>query len=160
MLPATPHGSYTPTSGILQWYVCPRGLTLWWGCYGLCLTHKPTELAHSFLFCSCVCFCLYGPFNCISFHKSSRQLSAFSLCSPSLISDLLVLSTIYLFLQSKKRRKKKCAALTRSPRDHLQVVGMLRFMFLTQTNRACLLLFILFLCLFLSLWAFQLYFIP
>ena len=27
--------------------------------------HKPTELSHSFLFCSCVCFCLYGPFNCI-----------------------------------------------------------------------------------------------
>ena len=39
---------------------------------------KPTELAHFFLFCSCVCFCLYGPFNCISFHKFSRQLSAFS----------------------------------------------------------------------------------
>ena len=27
----------------------PRGLTFtWWGCYGLCLRHKPTELAHSF----------------------------------------------------------------------------------------------------------------
>ena len=26
---------------------------------------------HSFLFCSGVCFCLYGPFNCISFHKFS-----------------------------------------------------------------------------------------
>ena len=40
------------------------GLTFtWWGCYGLCLRHKLTELAHSFL----VCFCLYGPFNCISF---------------------------------------------------------------------------------------------
>ena len=38
--------------------------------------HKPTELAHSFLFCSCVCFCLfYGPFSCISFHKFSWQLS-------------------------------------------------------------------------------------
>ena len=43
--------------------------------------HKPTELAHSFFFCSCVCFCLYGPFNCISFHNISRQLSAFSHCS-------------------------------------------------------------------------------
>ena len=32
--------------------------------------HKPTELAHSFLFCSCVYFCLYGPFNCILFHKN------------------------------------------------------------------------------------------
>ena len=26
-------------------------------------------------------FCLYDPFNCISFHKSSWQLSVFSLCS-------------------------------------------------------------------------------
>ena len=49
----------------------------WWGCYGLCLWHRPTELAHSFLFCSCVCFCLYSPFNCISFHKFSQQLSTF-----------------------------------------------------------------------------------
>ena len=37
------------------------------------------------LLCSCVCFCLYGPFNCIWFHKFSRQLSAFSLCFPGLI---------------------------------------------------------------------------
>ena len=62
------------------WLLCPRGLTFtWWGCYGLCLWHKPAELAHSFLFCSCVHFCLYGPFNCISFHKFSWQISAFSL---------------------------------------------------------------------------------
>ena len=61
--------------------------------------HKPTELAHSFLFCSCVYFCLYGPFNCISFHKFSRQLSAFSLCSSTLISALLVLLTIYVLLK-------------------------------------------------------------
>ena len=61
--------------------------------------HKPTELSHSFLFCFCVYFCLYGPFNCISFHKFSRQLSAFSLCSSGLISALLVLSTIYLFMK-------------------------------------------------------------
>ena len=51
---------------------------------------------HSFLFCSRVCFCLYGPFNCISFHIFSQQLSAFSLCFPGLISALSVLSTIYL----------------------------------------------------------------
>ena len=25
----------------------------------------PAKLAHSFSFCSCVCFCLYCPFNCI-----------------------------------------------------------------------------------------------
>ena len=43
-------------------------------------------------------FLSYGPFICISFNKFSRQLSVFSLCSPSLISTLLVLSTLYLFL--------------------------------------------------------------
>ena len=78
----------------------PRGLTFtWWGCYVLCFWHKPTELAHSFLFCSCVYFCLNCPFNCISFHKFSRQLSAFSLSSCGLISALLVLSTLYLFMK-------------------------------------------------------------
>ena len=35
-----------------------------------------------------------GPFTCISIHKFSHQLSVFSLCSPSLISASLVLSTI------------------------------------------------------------------
>ena len=33
------------------------GLTvMWWGHYGFYIWHKPTELAHSFLFCSCVYF--------------------------------------------------------------------------------------------------------
>ena len=78
----------------------PPGLTFtWWGCYSLCPRHKPTKLAHCFLFCSCVCFCLHGPLNCISFHKFSRQLSAFSLRSSSLISALLVLLTMYLFIK-------------------------------------------------------------
>ena len=37
----------------------PRGLTFtWWGCYGLCVQRKPTELVHSVLFCSCVYFSL------------------------------------------------------------------------------------------------------
>ena len=73
----------------------PRGLPFsWWGCYDLCHRHKPAKLAHSFLFCSCICFCLYGPFNSISFHKVSRQLFAFSLRSSGLISALLILSTI------------------------------------------------------------------
>ena len=44
-------------------------------------------------------FLSYGPFTCISFHKFSRHLSVFSLCSPSLISASLVLSTIYIFLK-------------------------------------------------------------
>ena len=73
------------------------GLTFtWWGCHGLCLRHKLTELAHSFLFCFCVCFYLYGPFNFISFLEFSRQLCVFSLSSFGLISALLVLSTVYL----------------------------------------------------------------
>ena len=39
---------------------CPGGLTFTWlGCYFLCLWHEPTQLAHSFLVGSCVCFCLY-----------------------------------------------------------------------------------------------------
>ena len=43
-----------------------------WHC-GLCLWHKPPKLAHSFLFCFYMYFCLYGPFNCISFHQFSQQ---------------------------------------------------------------------------------------
>ena len=79
-----------------RWYcVCtsscdpsPRGLTFsWWGSHGLC--HRPTKLAQSFLLCSCVCFCLYGPFDSVSFHKFSRQLFAFSLRSSGLNSALL-----------------------------------------------------------------------
>ena len=62
-----------------------RGLTFtWWGCYGSCLRHKPTELAHSFYSVLASVSAFYGPFNCISFHKFSRQLSAFSLCSSGL----------------------------------------------------------------------------
>ena len=79
----------------------PRGLSFsWWGRYGLCLRYKPTELVPSlFLFFSCVYFCLYGPFNCILFHKFSRQLAVLSLCSFGLISVLFVLLTIYLFMK-------------------------------------------------------------
>ena len=77
--------------------ISTRGLTFtWWGCYALCFRHKPTVLAHSFLFCVC---CLYGPSNCISFPKFSRQLSAFLLCCSGYISALLFLSIIYLFMK-------------------------------------------------------------
>ena len=61
--------------------------------------HKPTELAHFILFRSCFCFGLYGSLNCISFHKFSWQLSAFSLCSSSPISALLVPSITYIFMK-------------------------------------------------------------
>ena len=36
----------------------------------------------------------YGLFNCISFHKFSRHLSVFSLCSSGLISALFVLVSL------------------------------------------------------------------
>ena len=88
---------YTPFLHIPTVYKKLRHVS-WWGCYGLCLRRKPTKLAHS-LFCSCVCFCLYGPFTCILFHEFSWQLSAFSLCSSGLISALLVLSTLYLLMK-------------------------------------------------------------
>ena len=92
---------YWEMQNIWSWScACSHGLTFrWWSCCGLCLWHKPFELAHSFLFCSFVCFCLYGPFKCISFHTFSRQLSAFSLCSSGLMSALLVVTTVYLFMK-------------------------------------------------------------
>ena len=79
---------------------CPRVLTFtWWGCCGLCFLHKPNELAHSFLFCFCAYLCIHGPFNCVSIHKFSRQLSVFSLCSSGFSSALSVLWTMYLFVE-------------------------------------------------------------
>ena len=77
-----------------------QGLTFtWWDVAVYAFWHKPTEPAHSFLVCSCLYFCLYGPFNCTAFHKFSRQLSAFSLCCSGLISACLALSTMYLFMK-------------------------------------------------------------
>ena len=80
--------------------VSPRFLLTftWWGCYGLSFWHKPTELAHSFLFISCVCFCLYGPFNCIS-SINSPDNSPLSHCSSGLISAVLVKSIMYLCMK-------------------------------------------------------------
>ena len=81
---------HAPPPGSLSVCDHPRGFTFTgWGSCGLCQRHKSTELAHSFLFCSCVYFCLYCPFNCISFHKFSRQLSPLS------HSPLLVLIVSY-----------------------------------------------------------------
>ena len=91
---------WSPTLWTTTFYGVPMGSPSHGGnVVVLCLWHIPSELAHSFLFCSCVCFYLYGPFNCISFHKFSWQNSASSFCSSDLISALLVLSTIYLFMK-------------------------------------------------------------
>ena len=46
-----------------------------------------------------VYFCLYGPFNHISFHRFSRQLSAFSPYSSGPVSALWVHSTVDLFME-------------------------------------------------------------
>ena len=67
-----------------------------------------------------------GPFNLISFHKSSRQLPAFSLCSSGLISAFLLLSAVCLFMK-----------VSLSPWAHLHMVGMLLVTFLTESSRAC-----------------------
>ena len=83
------------------YYVCDS-TPLWsffFSLCDLCFWHKPSKLANSLLFCSCIYFCLYGLFNCVPFHKFFRRLSAFSLCSSGFISALLVLSTIYLFMK-------------------------------------------------------------
>ena len=61
--------------------------------------NKQSLLLPFFKFCSCVYFCLYGLFNCISFRKFSLQLSVFWFCSSGLISTLLVFSTVCLFMK-------------------------------------------------------------
>ena len=60
--------------------------------------HSPLQAKLNGTYCLILCayFCPYGPFNCISFHKFSAQLSVFSHCSSCIISALLVLSTMYL----------------------------------------------------------------
>ena len=81
-------------------YLCGSllsGFFTWWGCCGLCFWRQPSELAHSFLFCSCVCFCLYGPFDCISFHKFSRTALRFLTVLPVLLLSFLVLSMVYIY---------------------------------------------------------------
>ena len=59
--------------------------------------HKPAELSHSYLFCSCVRFCLCGPFNCISFNKFSLQLSVFWLFSLSYLCLTGPFNDIFLY---------------------------------------------------------------
>ena len=79
--------------------ISPHGFTVtWWTCYGLCLWRKLTQLAHSFLFCSCVYYCFHGLFNCISFIYISQQLSVFLFCFLGLNSVWLVLSSLHLSL--------------------------------------------------------------
>ena len=80
----------------------PHGLTFpWWGCYGLCLKHKSTELAHSFFFkfCSCVYFSLFA-LSTVFLSINSPDKSPFShSVLPILSLALLVLSTVCLLMK-------------------------------------------------------------
>ena len=61
---------------VWSWTALSRELTFtWWGCCGLCLWHKPTELALSFLFCACVCICLSGWSHCDILYVSAGSPS-------------------------------------------------------------------------------------
>ena len=66
---------------LLHRAVCrPRGLSFtWWDVVVYVSDINQLSMPTPFPpFCSCVCFCLYGPFNRSSVHKFSRQFSAFS----------------------------------------------------------------------------------
>ena len=68
--------------------------------------------------------------------------------------------SIYMSVDASVYDCECMTSIKSSQRAHLLVVEMLRFMSLTKSSLACPLLFILFLCLLLSLWPFQLYFSP
>ena len=75
-----------------------RGLTFtWWGCYGLCLTHKPTELAHSF-YSVLVSVSVFMALSTVFHSMNSPYNSPLSHTVLRLTPALLVLSTIYLFV--------------------------------------------------------------
>ena len=74
----------------------PRGLTFtWWGRYGSCLRHEPTELAHSFCFVP-VSISVFIALSTV-FHSLNSPDNF--LLSHSVLPVLLVLSTICLFMK-------------------------------------------------------------
>ena len=78
-----------------------RLIFTWWRCCGLCLSHKPTELAHSFFIVFLCLFKSLWPFQLyFYFINSPDNTRAFSLCSSGLISALVVLSAIYLCMKA------------------------------------------------------------
>ena len=97
MFPDKLHVSSSPDG--FPHYAVPAGSPSRGGDAGVYVWHKPTELAHTFSFCSCVYFYLYDPFNCISFQTFSWHFSSFQFCSSGLNSALFVLSTIYHFMK-------------------------------------------------------------
>ena len=73
--------------GILPLRQLPHGVTSTWSIcqvYVFCNINQP-NLSTPFPL-TCAYFCLFGPFNYISFHKLSQQFSAFSHCSSDLVS--------------------------------------------------------------------------
>ena len=73
----------------------PRGLTFsWWGCYDLCLRHKPAKLAHSF-YSVLVPVSVFIALSTVFQSINSPDTSPLCHFSSGLI---LVLSTIYLFM--------------------------------------------------------------
>ena len=91
------HHSHTETSSVLS--TSPRAHLRVVGMLRFMSDTNQPSLPTPFYSVLVSVFCLHGPFNCISFHKFSRQLSVFSFCSSGLISALLVLSTEYLFMK-------------------------------------------------------------
>ena len=85
---------------ILVFFPCPHGLTFkWWGCCGLCLWHKPTELDHSFLFSPCV-FSVFIALSTVFHYINSPDNSLLShSVLPVLFLPYLVLSAIHLFMK-------------------------------------------------------------
>ena len=77
---------------------------------------------------------------------------------PAVVSELCL--TLFLLLFTRHLYWLILRLLYLSPRAHLHVVGMLRFISKTYSNRACPLLFILLASVSPFLWPFQLYFIP
>ena len=77
---------------LTYYLIVPAGSPSRGGDVTVYVAYKPTELAHSFLFCSCVDFCLYGPFN--YFHSINSPDN-----SPISHSVLPVLCLSYWFSQ-------------------------------------------------------------
>ena len=78
-----------------------HGLTfLWWGCYGFCLRHKLSKLAHFFKKSVLVSVFVSMALSTVFHSINSPDISSLShCCSSGLISALLVLSTKYSFMK-------------------------------------------------------------
>ena len=80
--------------------VRPHGFTFtWWGFGGLCQRHKPTELVHSFLFCSCVYISLCGLLTVFHSIILLTTLRCLTLFFSSHNFSLLAFSAICLFMK-------------------------------------------------------------